>query len=267
MLFSIFINQLIAALNREDFGGAKVEDIIIKVLAFADDFALIARTVVEMKKMIEVLHNFATATGMKVNLSKSKIMVFKNGGKLSKYEYWYYGNDKIEVVKKYKYLGVWFAANGKFCLHIQNAALCAKQTLGRIWNVFVDLRISALDPKIQLFNAVIKTALLYGAEIWGVNQFNEVDQVQLWFIKKLYWLKRSTPNYMIYLEFGLLPLWIDSLKRYFSYLERIAWYDETRFPKACFSQRLKNDMELFKPLKLLLNKAGFGGNFDMDRIV
>ena len=267
LLFSTFINQLICALNEKDFGGAKIEEIIIKVLAFADDFALIARNVVEMQKMIKVLYSFAHSMGMKVNLSKSKIMVFKNGGKLSKYEKWYYGNEKIEVVRNYKYLGVWFSSNGRFLTHVQKAALTAKQTLGRIWNIFVDLRLSALNPKMKLFNSVIKSALLYGAEVWGVEQFKEVDRVLIWFIKKLFWLKTSTPNYMIYLEFGLLPLWIDCLKLHLGYCQKVSFYEEHRFPKKCMNHRFKNDMELFKSLKTTINSVGYGGDLDLEDIV
>ena len=258
MLFLIFINQLIEALNNESFGGAKIGDILIKVLAFADDFALIARTVSEMQKMIRVLQQFSDVMGMKVNLEKSKMMVFKNGGKLSKYEQWWFGKEKIEVVKIYKYLGIWFSSNGKFCNHIQKAVMTSRQTIGRIWNIFINTRMTALNPKIKLFNSIIKSALLYGAEVWGVDRFVEVERVQLWFIKKLFWLKPSTPSFKIYLEFGILPLWIDSIKSFFGYMQRVSCYEDHRFPKICFKNRFGDHHKFSKSFKNVFNMAGIG---------
>ena len=45
---------------------------------------------------------------MSLNLSKTKIIVFRNGGILKETEKWLYNGQKIEVVSFYKYLGVYF---------------------------------------------------------------------------------------------------------------------------------------------------------------
>ena len=41
---------------------------------------------------------------MSLNLSKTKIFVFQNGGILKETEEWLYNGQKIEVVSLYKYL-------------------------------------------------------------------------------------------------------------------------------------------------------------------
>ena len=45
---------------------------------------------------------------MIVNLYKSNIVVFRNGGHLALNEKWCFGNEEFEVVNMYKYLGVYF---------------------------------------------------------------------------------------------------------------------------------------------------------------
>lgn len=40
---------------------------------------------------------------------KSKVMVFRKGGMLSKGDTWVYNGNNIEVINKYKYLGVTLA--------------------------------------------------------------------------------------------------------------------------------------------------------------
>ena len=44
----------------------------------------------------------------KVNESKTKVVVFKNGGVLARHKSWTYRNAKLEIVKKFCYLGLLF---------------------------------------------------------------------------------------------------------------------------------------------------------------
>ena len=45
---------------------------------------------------------------MEVNLTKTKIIVFRNGGKLSSKEKFLYNGKTIDIVTHYKYLGIVF---------------------------------------------------------------------------------------------------------------------------------------------------------------
>jgi hypothetical protein len=78
----------------------------IAQLLFADDMADTADTVILIRRQIDVLSDFAKKYAMKVNMQKSKIMVFRKGGPLRTQEVWYLGGQKIETTSKYKYLVV-----------------------------------------------------------------------------------------------------------------------------------------------------------------
>lgn len=63
---------------------------------------------------------------MKLNLKKTKVMVFRKGGHLRKYEKWYFGDHKIEIVQHYTYLGLknstqhsWGPALHRLCQQMQ----------------------------------------------------------------------------------------------------------------------------------------------------
>ena len=43
---------------------------------------------------------------MKVNIDKTKVLVFRNGGYLRRYEKWFYGDTQLGVATYYKYLGL-----------------------------------------------------------------------------------------------------------------------------------------------------------------
>jgi hypothetical protein len=102
---------------------------VLNQLLFADDIVLFADTVYGLQKRINVLESFCDNYHLSVNLDKSKVIVFKNGGKLSKVEKWYYKGQHLECVPVYKYLGILFSRSLSWSKHVCNAALQAKKIL------------------------------------------------------------------------------------------------------------------------------------------
>jgi len=45
---------------------------------------------------------------MEINLDKTEIIVYRNGGPLRRYESWTYRNQTINVTSLYKYMGLFF---------------------------------------------------------------------------------------------------------------------------------------------------------------
>ena len=67
---------------------------------------------------------------MKINLLKTKIIVFRNGGFLRENERWYFEGKQIEVVSAYKYIGlmvmpklIWAAAKTKLASQANRAII------------------------------------------------------------------------------------------------------------------------------------------------
>ena len=71
-LFSFFINELVQELLRN--GERRIQilpnDYEILLLMFADDVALLANTVLGLKRKLDSLHQFCTRTGLQVNIAK-----------------------------------------------------------------------------------------------------------------------------------------------------------------------------------------------------
>ena len=77
----------------------------IFLLLFADDIALISSTPVGLQTQLDSLATASDRLGLKVNLDKTKVMIFRKGGHISKSEKWFYKEEVIEIVNSYKYLG------------------------------------------------------------------------------------------------------------------------------------------------------------------
>ena len=69
----------------------------LKVLMYADDVVILGDTVLELQRKIKVLELFCTKWGMRVNISKTKVVAFRKGGKLGSKEKFYYYGQLIET--------------------------------------------------------------------------------------------------------------------------------------------------------------------------
>ena len=63
--------------------------------------------------------------------------------------------------------------------------------------------------------------LLYGCEVWGIDNLQFLEQFQLRFCKLILNLKASTPNCMIYGETGQMPLELQIKSRVLCYWARL----------------------------------------------
>ena len=75
---------------------------------FADDVSCFSDTVIRLQKMVDLIGKLCKSVGMEINLNKTKIMVFRNGGIVNQTEKWLYQGTEIEIVTIYKYLGLYF---------------------------------------------------------------------------------------------------------------------------------------------------------------
>lgn len=58
-------------------------------LKFADDIAIVAKNAVGMREMLKALESYTERNDLEVNLEKTKIMIFRKGGRKRKREKWY----------------------------------------------------------------------------------------------------------------------------------------------------------------------------------
>ena len=65
---------------------------------YADDMVEGADSIGRLQKIINLLSTYCDDWGLQVNLEKTKIMVFRNGGVLKKNESWFFKGNKIEIV-------------------------------------------------------------------------------------------------------------------------------------------------------------------------
>ena len=121
-----------------------------------------------MQKLLVILSEFCEKWGMSVNMQKTKLIVFRNGGIIKQNEKCYFNGHEIESVPYYKYLGLLFSSRLSWSPAQEMLAQQASKAMYFIDKVNFECEFSFKTSK-ELFNKCIKPILIYGSEIWGIN--------------------------------------------------------------------------------------------------
>ncbi len=107
--FSILINDLLKELNLSQLGVKINSDLIVSVLAFADDIVLLAENAEDLQKLIRLVYKWSSKWRFIINPEKSQIVHYRNAPKKqTDFVFKIYENGPIlTVVDSYKYLGVY----------------------------------------------------------------------------------------------------------------------------------------------------------------
>ena len=111
-LFKIFLNDIAKYIDLKN-EAPQINNLPISYLLYADDVVLLAKTESGLQKSIQGIEHFCLDWGIKVNTSKSKVLVFNKKGKFIKTNI-HLSKTKLEDVQEYKYLGILFHNTGKF---------------------------------------------------------------------------------------------------------------------------------------------------------
>jgi len=109
LLFNLYISDIESVQKQADSIGVNINHLEqLHMLAYADDMVVLSESAHGLKKKIEALEVYFENLSLQVNIGKTKILVFRKGGKVSKKVHFDYKGKEIEIVKQYTYLGVIF---------------------------------------------------------------------------------------------------------------------------------------------------------------
>eukprot|EP00916_Digyalum_oweni_P017671 GHVL01029026.1.p1 GENE.GHVL01029026.1~~GHVL01029026.1.p1 ORF type:complete len:175 (-),score=5.84 GHVL01029026.1:326-850(-) len=151
----------------------------IFLMLFADDLALLSSTVWGLQNQLNLLFESSQRLGLKVNTEKTKVVVFRKGGHLSAREKWTLGNEKVEVVGKYKYLGLNFSTMLSYNIGTEDFVCRAKKGTIEILKALKTNGCHSCAVFFKLFDTQIVPSLLYAAEIWGHQNNKQIEKVHL----------------------------------------------------------------------------------------
>ena len=194
LLFSLYLNDIEKHFINLGLDGIDVDMFKIFMLIFADDTVIFAKTQKQLQNSLDLLLEYCSKWKLTINVSKTKVMVFRKGGVLPRNMVFYYNGVVLEIVKEFKYLGIVFTSGVSFSEAQNTLAGQAQKAIFKLNKYLYKCTYISQKHKLD-FNDKLSTPILnYSCEVWGFSQANAIERVHLSFCKKLLGVKKSTQN-------------------------------------------------------------------------
>ena len=184
-LFIQFLNEYINMLNESDCKGVFITEELPNLLGlmYADDIGNVTDTVGRLQCILNTLASFCYKFGMKVNVDKTQIMVFRNGGPLRRNEKWFYKGQPVKVTSYYDYLGLTVSCVMNWSKATHKLAMKALKAVHIIKKFALCCNCTDVLLLFSLFDKVVLPILIYGSEVCGVEYHIHTEKVHVRFCK------------------------------------------------------------------------------------
>ena len=276
LLFALYLNdfelsiskkfrglELLSREIKEALSDDDVEYFVrIFCLLYADDTVVLAESPKELQAALDAVHGYCQEWQLQVNITKTKVIIFSRG-KVKKVPTFLFGNEPLEVVHEYTYLGTVFSSNGSMKPAVLKQLAQANRALFKVCSM-----ISALNLPIatccELFDRMVVPVLLYGCEIWGSKYGQYIENFHKKFMKHLLKINKFSANCMAYGELGRMPLNIVIQRRVIGFWMRLRNGNTHKLSYIMMQLQLyKLQNSEFRPrwlsnVKSILDSAGLG---------
>ena len=135
-------------------------DIRTQCNVYTDDLAICCHSVDSLQVCLDNLIVYCTRNLLKVNVSKTKIVKFRRGGRPSRNDKLIYNNQEVDFVSKFKYLGVMFQTKRGNSEHLEMLKRKGISACALIANQIPLNKMSLLSLE-RLFRAVVIPSCTY----------------------------------------------------------------------------------------------------------
>ena len=187
LVFSLYMDRLEQFLESEMLsnmnGTAKralrIAGILLPGLLFADDIVFTARSLEALQRTMETLSDFCRQNSLTVSLKKTEWLIGGKGTKGFRAEVdieedalLYYRGTPLKRVQEFKYLGLMLTGRRDKTLMVQTRITKAKAAWGGLQGKLNSLGWRDRSTKLALFEAYVRSVLLYGSAIWGTDKLD-----------------------------------------------------------------------------------------------
>ena len=136
------------------------------------------------------------------------------------------------------YLGYRIQSNNDDAKHIEHLAGKANAILGRIWSLGERKFKEDWERRMKLFDALVRSVMLYGADIWGFKEWTELEKIQDRYIKWTVKVDRTTPSHILHEETNRWKIAIQTGNRAMKYEQKLLQSEEDSVRKECMRKMI-----------------------------
>ena len=108
--------------------------------------------------MLDNLNEYSHIWNIDVNISKTKIVIFRSGGRVGKNDKFSYRGETIEILNSFNYLGLTLNFNGKFTKAQNILAMQGRKCMFKVMNICNDNHLN-VETKLHVFDTYVTSIL------------------------------------------------------------------------------------------------------------
>ena len=262
-LFICYIDELVKQATSNNCKGVFIDENYsdINMLLYADDVVIVGDRIGHIQRLLDNLAEYCLKWGLRVNMDKTKFMVFRNGGILKNNEKVYYNGSRIQPCTYYKYLGVVMSTRLSWTPAQKNLSQQAEKCMSIVSKLNYECNFSYSTSK-EVFDKCILPVVLYGSEIWGTKAHNCIENVLYKFCRQQLGVGSKSPAPALRGECGQYSLYTYCYIRCIKYWAKLVHLDSNNLLKSCydmlFRQCQAGRSNWASDIKNILYRFGFG---------
>lgn len=198
-LFNIFIEEVISKFKQKT-KGIKVNGQEIHCIRFADDIALTADSEKELSKMMRVLSSMLQEANLKLNTSKTKVLVVNKSNENIQMNIKING-ETIQQCSQFCYLGSIVTDDNRCTTEIKRRIALAKQAFSNKRQLLTSRHIS-IETRKSFIKTFVWSVLLYGCETWALRKqdIQRLEAAEMWIWRrmlKISWTEKKSNEWVL----------------------------------------------------------------------
>ena len=181
LLFALFLNDIEQYLRSHNCRGVSINNLVdILLLAYADDIVLLTESPHLLMRALKVLRQYCVENFLLLNTTKTKIMVFRAGGRKLPEDTpsFYFGTEELEIVNSYDYLGVYFSSSGYFKAAYNKFKISANTAMGAVTCIINSTNMTNWKDKCKLCDSLLLSVIFHCSEIWALDFLKDFEKIQ-----------------------------------------------------------------------------------------
>ena len=169
---------------------------------YADDIVVLGDSEEDLQALLQIVNRWCEKWQMVLNQSKTNVVHFRPASKQSTHFKFKCGSLDIDIVSKYKYLGLWFSEHYDVSIMAKALSVSASRALGVLISKYKATGGFPLPCYRTLYDGMVSPILEYGSAIWGLKEFSCINAVHNRACRVFLGVRRHSPNLAIQAELG-----------------------------------------------------------------
>ena len=166
LLFNLYIDK-ISDIFDQSCSPVKINNKDLNCLLWADDLLLVSESAQGLQNCINKMEKFYNDLDLKINIKKTKVIIFNRGGRTFEGKFKFYLNgEKIAITDQYQYLGLKLRPSGSLKKGVEELNDKASRAWFGISNIVYKNKRMETDKAFGIFDSLVTPVATYACEFW-----------------------------------------------------------------------------------------------------